>query len=104
MCNSLIVTLPNRFLDNLGFKNGINCFIVDLENQNLDQFSFYNINFKRYILMKHLAKDIISANHQPANRISQLLFFIDSYRCNLITKGYFDNNTDLACSSCHISC
>ena len=93
MCNSLIVTLPNRFLDNLGFKNGINCFIVDLENQNLDQFSFCNINFKRYILMKHLAKDIISANHQPANRINQLLLFIDSYRCNLITKGYFENNT-----------
>ena len=43
--------------------------------------------------MKHLAKDIISANHQPANRINQLLLFIDSYRCNLITKGYFENNT-----------
>lgn len=93
LCNSLTVTLPNRFLDALGFKNGINCFIVDLENQTLDQFGFYRLDFRRYILMKNLAKEIVLANHQPANRINQLLFFIDNYRCHSITRGFFDNNT-----------
>jgi len=92
MCNSLIVTLPNRFLDSLGFQDRVNCFVINPEEKFIDQVSFSELDTDRYKSMTNLAREIIISNHKPLNRINQLFYYINNYESDLAIRGIFRNN------------
>jgi hypothetical protein len=91
--NSVVISPNTDVLKSLGFKDKINCFLLEKNTAIEEIKKISNISASEYSTILLASRKLISDNHQVTHRVEQLLRYLNNYDRNSVVRGFFVNGT-----------